>query len=97
MSREIVYPPFKNQMFLSHREWVNKASSWLTNHPQYNNTEHSDKKGWKGHHFTALCFDSFGRRVTNGADFSRADEEGAFPVWWIWPDQIVDIVQRNPK
>lgn len=87
-----IEPPFKDQQFTSHQEWVNKATSWLTRHPLYCNTEHGETKGWRGKHFTAMCFDSFGRRCRNGADFSRAKEELAFPIWWVWPDQIVDLV-----
>lgn len=91
MNEKRIAPPFEGQQFTSHQEWVNKASSRLTCHPQYNNTEHGDTKGWRGHHFTAMCFDSLGRRVTNGGDFRRAEEEGTFPVWWIWPDQIPEL------
>lgn len=80
------------QYFESHQQWVNHASSWLTNHPQYLNTEHGDVKGWRGHHFTAMCFDQKGRRVLNGGDFRRAEQEGAFPVWWVWPDQIAALL-----
>ncbi|RVI16113.1 hypothetical protein CN200_16330 [Sinorhizobium meliloti] len=87
-------PPFEGQQFTSHQQWVNKASSWLTCHPEYRNTEHGEAKGWRGHHFTAMCFDSLGRRVRNGGDFRRAEEEGAFPVWWIWPDQIPELVSQ---
>lgn len=94
---ERIEPPFRRQKFTSHQEWVNKASSWLTQHPQYRNTEHGEKSGWRGHHFTAMCFDSLGRRVRNGGDFQRAHDEGAFPVWWIWPDQIVDLVKLVPS
>jgi len=85
--------PFPDQQFHTHQEWLNKASSWLTRHPLYNNTEHGDKKGWRGAHFTPMCFDSFGRRVRNGKDFQLAQDEGAFPVWWIWPDQIVEVAR----
>lgn len=90
-----VKAPFEDQQFHSFQEWVNKASSWLTRHPQYRNTENGDVKGWRGHHFTAMCFDSFGRRVRNGGDFQQAHDEGAFPVWWVWPDQIVEIVKNG--
>jgi len=86
-----IAPPFPDQAFRSFPEWTNKASSWLTSHPDFNNTEHGDKKGWRGHHFTALCFDSFGRRCRMGADFMRADAEGAFPIWWVFPDQIAEM------
>lgn len=94
---ERIAAPFPDQKFTSFQEWVNKAKSWLTRHPQYRNTEHGDTKGWRGQHFTAMCFDSLGRRVRNGGDFQRANDEGAFPVWWIWPDQIVDLVKLVPS
>ncbi|MEK1893180.1 MAG: hypothetical protein AAAB20_07865 [Rhizobium sp.] len=94
MSEFRIAPPFADQTFDSHAQWVNRASSWLTCHVDYNNTEHGDTKGWRGKHFTAMCFDSFGRPCHNGGDFRRAEEEGAFPVWWIWPDQIVDLIGK---
>lgn len=90
-----VTPPFGDQRFDTFNQWVAYASSWLTCHEAYNNTEHGDKKGWRGHHFTAMCFDSVGRRVLCGADFQRAHDEGAFPVWWIWPDQIVPMLSAR--
>lgn len=89
-----VAPPFGDQRFDNFDQWVSRASSWLTCHMSYNNTEHGDKAGWRGNHFTALCFDSLGRRCRIGSDMHRARDEGAFPVWWIWPDQIVEIVSR---
>lgn len=91
-SEERVIPPLPNQRFDTFDQWVNRARSWLTSHPQYNNTELGDKKGWRGSHFTALCFDSLGRRCRCGEDMMRARDEGAFPVWWIWPDQIVEAI-----
>ncbi len=92
--QELVTPPFGDQRFDSFDQWVSRASSWLTCHEQYNNTEHGDAKGWRGHHFTAICFDSFGRRCTHGEHFRRAEEDDAFPVWWIWPDQIVPAISK---
>lgn len=87
-------PPFEKQRFDNFQDWVNKASSWLTSHPQYNNTEHRDNglSEWRGHHFTALCFDAKGRRCRIGSDFMKAQDEGTFPVWWVWPDQIPELV-----
>lgn len=85
--------PVEGQSFASHSEWVNKATRYLTAHPEYLNTEHDGpKKGWRGNHFTALCFDQQGRRCRNGGDFQRAQDEGAFPVWWVWPDQIAELL-----
>lgn len=95
--REAIAPPFGDQRFDSFDQWVAYASSWLTCHIDYNNTEHGEKKGWRGNHFTALCFDSLGRRCRIGADMHRARDEGAFPVWWIWPDQIAEMVSRAAK
>ncbi len=90
-----ITPPFGDQTFDSFQQWVNRASSWLTCHPEYNNTEHGEITGWRGYHFTALCFDSFGRRCRKGSDMQRAHDEGAYPVWWIWPDQIVEAITRG--
>lgn len=92
-----IAPPFGDQTFDHFEQWVSRASTWLTCHPDYNDTEHGERKGWRGHHFTALCFDSFGRRCSNGREMQRARDEGAFPVWWIWPDQIVDAITRAAR
>jgi len=78
-----------DQQFPCFQTWVNKASSWLTRHERY------------GQFFKAICFDSFGRICLNGGDMRRADEDGAFPVYWVWPDQnlfnMIDSIQRkNP-
>lgn len=95
MASPRIDPPFADQKFETFDQWVSRASSWLTSHPQYNNTEHSEARGWRGHHFTALCFDSAGRRCTHGEHFRRAQEEGTFPVWWIWPDQIITLIDAR--
>lgn len=85
--------PVPGQSFASHGAWVRRATRDLTCHPEYHNTEHDGPaKGWRGPHFTALCFDQKGRRVRNGGDFKRAEDEGAFPVWWVWPDQIAPLL-----
>ncbi len=39
--------------------------------------------GWRG----ASCFDAKDRPCWNGADFMRANEEGAYPVRWYWPER----------
>lgn len=92
MSEPKINPPFPEQSFASFAQWVCQAPACLTAHVEYNNTEHGDAAGWRGHHFTALCFDSFGRRCRQGSDFMRARDEDAFPVWWVWPDQVVDLI-----
>lgn len=88
--------PVPGQSFKSKREWIVFATRRLTSHPEYNNTEHGDTKGWRGAHFTAMCFDQLGRRVRNGGDFQRAEDDNAYPVWWIWPDQIATLLMPAP-
>lgn len=84
------------QLFYTYDDWVNTASVLLTSHPEYRNTEHNGPaKGWRGNHFTALCFDQKGRRCRNGGDMRRAMDEDAFPVWWIWPDQIASLLMKD--
>lgn len=98
MSAPRFAPPFSSQRFDTFQQWVNKASSWLTRHDEYNNTQHPTRygdKGYRGDHFTAMAFDSLGRRCRCGADMQRARDENAFPVWWIWPDQIVDLLTHD--
>ena len=81
------------QSFATKQDWINRASSVLTFHPDYNDTAHrGPEKGWRGYHFTALCFDQKGRRTRNGGDFQRAEDDGAYPVWWVWPDQISGLL-----
>jgi hypothetical protein len=87
----MAFEAIKGQSFADFGHWVNWATSRLTSHPEYNDTAHG-KTGWRGHHFTALCFDQKGRRCRQGADFMRARDEGAFPVWWVWPDQIAQLL-----
>lgn len=82
----------EGQRFTSHQDWVNRASRVLTSHPLYRNTAHAKVKGWRGYDFVTMCFDQKGRRCLNGGDFQRAHDDGAFPVWWIWPDQIAPLI-----
>lgn len=70
-----------NQQFNNHDQWVNKASSWLTRHPEYRPQGHHDE-------FRTICFDTKGRICRNGRDFARAHDEETFPVRWFWPDQV---------
>ena len=83
--------PIPYQYFSSKQDWINNGRYALTGHADHNNTEcipAGAKSGWQGHHFTAMCFDQRGRRCLIGADFQRAEEDGSYPIWWIWPDQI---------
>lgn len=54
--------------FSNFQQWVNKGRSWLDS-PD---------------HRRAVCIDDKGRRVTCGADFMLARDEGAFPVRFFW-------------
>lgn len=89
------YEAVEGQSFSSKQQWINTATSRLTSHPLYCNTEHGEKKGWRGAHFTALCFDQKGRSVRNGGDFQRAEDDNAYPVWWVWPDQIAGLLMGS--
>ena len=71
-----------DQQFENFSQWVNKASSWLTRHPDYNDGPNA---------FQAICFDAKGRLCRIGADFMRARDENAFPVRWVWPDQVAKL------
>ena len=94
-SREKPFVAVEGQSFSSEQDWINRATRALTRHPSYNNTEHGEEKGWRGHHFTALCFDQAGNRMRIGGDFKRATTEGTYPVWWVWPDQISAILKAR--
>jgi len=89
--------PIPGQSFSCEQDWINRASRVLTCHPQYRNTEHDGPAtGWRGPHFTTMCFDQKGRRCRNGGDFQRAKDDNAYPIWWIWPDQIAPLLMRGP-
>lgn len=74
-----------NQQFDSFHEWVNKGRSWLTR--RYSSGDP---------YYRAVCFDAKGRLVECGRDFMRARDEGAFPVRWLWPDQIAEAGNDHP-
>jgi hypothetical protein len=77
-----------DQQFNSMQEWVNKGNSWLTRRMKYNSSGHP--------YFRAVCFDTKNRLVSCGGDFQRAEDEGAFPIRWLWPDQIAEIAAQHP-
>lgn len=89
------YIAVPNQRFDTFDDWVNRAPYALTMHFDYNDTEHGKTKGWRGHHFKALCFDQLGRRCRQGSDFMRARDEGTFPIWYVWPDQIAELLMTG--
>lgn len=88
------FVPIEGQSFSCEQDWINRATRALTSHPSYLNTEHGDRSGWRGPHFTAICFDQAGNRMRNGGDFQRATDDATYPVWWIWPDQIEAAIRR---
>lgn len=59
--------------FKSHADWVSFATHRLTG-----------VYGTMGEAVSAICVDAFGRRCNIGADFRRAEEEGAFPIRYFW-------------
>lgn len=95
MGELTAFVPVPGQSFKSKQDWIVYATRRLTSHPEFNNTEHGDAKGWRGPHFTTMCFDQLGRRVRNGDHFERAEKDGAYPVWWIWPDQIAALLMPS--
>lgn len=88
--------PVPGQSFSCQQDWINRARSVLTAHPQYLDTEHPKRKGWQGHHFKAMCFDQLGRRCRIGKDFQQAEDDGAYPIWWVWPDQLPALLTDHP-
>ena len=90
----MTYAAVPGQQFDTFDDWVNRASYALTAHPDYRDTEHG-AAGFRGQHFKALCFDQLGRRCWQGADFMRARDESTFPVWWVWPDQIAELLMTG--
>ena len=91
------YVAIEGQFFTSMQQWITRASRDLTSHPDYLNTQHGEKTGFRGHHFTAMCFDQQGRRCRIGKDFIRAKEEDAYPIWWVWPDQIPFLLMAEHR
>lgn len=89
----------EGQSFSSRQDWISRAKYRLTSHPDYFNAEHDGdgKKGWRGNHFTAMCFDQRGRRCKIGADFARATRDNAYPIWWVWPDQIATLIMYREE
>lgn len=69
-----------DQSFSSEQEWVNKGRSWLTR---------------RGDGVKAICYDTNGRHVACGGDFMRAAKDGAYPVRWIWPDQVAGLAASS--
>lgn len=58
-------------------DWVNDASRALTG-----------KTGSVGEKLGAVCFDTKGRRCNVGKDFSRARDDGSFPIRYFWHGSV---------
>lgn len=71
-----------DQQFENFHTWVNKASSWLTR---------------RGTHVHAVCLDAEGRLCQIGGDFMRARDEDAFPVRWLWPEDVATLAADRDK
>lgn len=71
-----------DQSFSTFEQWVAKASSWLMR---------------RSENVKAVCFDMKGRHCANGGDFQRARDESAFPVRWLWPDQIAEMAVHSKE
>lgn len=69
-----------DQSFASEQEWVLKGRSWLTR---------------RGPNVRAICYDAKGRHCPTGFEFGRAQVENAFPVRWIWPDQVAEMAVKS--
>ncbi len=69
-----------DQRFDSFTQWVDRASSWLTR---------------RSPHEKAICLDAKNRVCRNGGDMMRARDEGAFPVRWLWPDDVAAMAARQ--
>lgn len=91
----MTFVPVEGQSFSCQQDWVNRATRMLTSHPRYNDTQNGDVKGYRGQHFAAMCFDQKGRRCTCGKDFQQAEDDNAYPIYWVWPDQIVELIGGN--
>lgn len=75
-SDQVVIDQVSLQRFNRFEDWVNYASSVLTD----------EDFGYPEQR--AICFDGKGRQCWIGKDFMRARDDGSFPVLWVWPSQI---------
>ena len=84
----MIKPPFPDQVFTSINEWYTRVG--------LDDAECIRLGKDLGSHFyrSSLVFDAKGRRCLSYKDFQRAANEEAFPVWWVWPDQIPELVRR---
>lgn len=74
----------KNQ-FDSHDDWK-KNKHRLMVHPNFHDVL-----------FRPHCYDTMGRLCDSAVDFRRAQIENAFPVKWVWPDEIGNLANDLKK
>lgn len=94
LSLDDVHAALKDQKFSDFGDWVATATRKLAYYERDANlrsvaTTPPDLE-------RAICYDTKGRRCLIGKDFSRAREEGTFPVHYIWPDQIIALALLTP-
>lgn len=68
-----------NQQFDTYDEWLSKGELWMR---RVGSTERP------------VCFDVKGRICNGTVGFMRARDDSAFPVRWLWPSQIPEIINR---
>lgn len=89
-----IHAALREQKFEDFQDWVNTATRKLAYYERDANlrsvaTTPPDLE-------RAICFDTKGRRCLIGKDFSRARDEDAFPVRYIWPDQMISLAMLVP-
>lgn len=84
----MIKPPFPEQVFTSINEWYT--------HVDLNDAEciRLGKELCSDFYRSSFVFDTKGRRCLSYKDFQRARDENAFPVWWVWLNQIPELVRR---
>lgn len=68
-----------NQQFETYEQWNSSSEVWLTR---------------KGATERAICFDAKGRLIYSNYGARVARDDGAFPIRWLWPTQLPEIVFR---
>lgn len=72
--------------FISFNDWVSFAQSRLT----------GTRDPMMGAEIGSVCVDAFGRRCTMGGHFSRARDEGAFPVRYFFDCAPAAAAEHKP-
>lgn len=86
-------PKYEGQ-FNTFEDWVNHASKALA--PREFSFGGFGKGGEDFGGVRAVCIDSKGRRCSCGKDFMIAHEENAFPVYYFWEFEVIEMVEIHP-